>query len=167
MVRQYHGLQTGVGSPPRAPAKNMTKPTVLISTKVPLPSWLLCSITAVIATTNKVLTIRQAGYTRRHTCWCRGGRRALGEDSVTHPRSFSHPVTIWVPTVCYALGQALKMQRRVRHSTCPQGAHSLWKKTQKNRPMTPSERCHNEGINLGLASWRLGDPEQSQSCSFV
>ena len=70
------------------------------------------------------------------------------------------PVTTWVPTVCHALGQALRMQRGVKCSTCPLEP-TVGGRKQKNRPVIQSEKCYNEDINSGLASWGLLDSAQS------
>lgn len=87
------------------PAKTMTKPTVLVPTKVPSASWLLRSITAVTATMNKVLTIREAGYTHQHTELGEAGQPYEGMTADTPGYSFT-----WEPSVC-CLHALLKARR--------------------------------------------------------
>ena len=136
----------------------MTKPNVLIPTKVPLPSWLLCSITAMTATINKAHTICQADT--HIDIYCPRRQESPVRRQCQTSQIDPSPVTTWVPTVCHALGQALRMQRGVKCSTCPLEP-TVGGRKQKNRPVIQSEKCYNEDINSGLASWGLLDSAQS------
>lgn len=125
----------------------MTKPIVLIPTKVPLPSWLLCNDSC-----HQQSTYHMPADTHIDIYGPRRQESPMKRQRQTSQIVLS-PGTIWVPTVCQALGQALRMQR-VKCSTCPPEPTVCGRK-QKNRPVTQSEKRYNEHINAGLASWIL------------